>query len=492
MTKSKAVTPLTTKATETAEQKAARLALEEMIAAQVTDRVFARKTIDELIPHLEKEVSFVTASNGFFKITKKPIGLFIEKLQDFSIDAPGVGALEAGVHLTVPKIPGKYLIQILSWYRDVNTRDRTEASNLFFWNHNNVEIPTTYPDNTPVQGMTIDGQLIIYTPKQENTGALSEFHMDPMVPWLRENTSLYLEIHSHNTMNAFFSGTDDANENMTQFYAVWGRVMDKEPAFTMRYVVGNTRVIVPMSAAFDIPQMEIMTQTVHQYQMRGDLDLLESPITSGRREEEPEMQYADFRGPWAKLEYPADWMTQHKKKAYVASSTGWDSTRKQKWDSVLKKYVDIDDGVSSAHTNYRPLKKPSETWDQYDARVAAWEAEEDRLGKLGNNLKKEGHGTAVTTRSDYQNALFAGFEGDDETQFIGTGEETYGDFHAPDPSNVQQAADYDQSEVELRFQDENERSHTAVECIEQVFEALTDSLYHWDLHRYVKSTENLM
>lgn len=480
MAQTRLTTTHNTKAVETEEQKASRLALQEMIAAQVTDRVFAKKTVDELIPHLEKEVTYVAASNGLFKITKKPIGLFIEKEHDYKAELPGVGPLEAGVHLTVPKIPGKYLIQILSWYRDVNTRDRTEASNLFFWNHNNVEIPTQYEDKTPVRGLTVDGQLIIYTPKQVNTGALSEFHMDSMVPWLRENTSLYLEIHSHNTMGAFFSGTDDANENMTQFYAVWGRVMDKEPAFTMRYVVGNTRVLVPMSAAFDIPQMEVSSQLIHTYEMRGDLDLMENAIASGHREEEPEKQYADFKGPWAKLEYPADWMTQHTKKTYAASGAGWSTNAGKRYDPVTRTYVDRVP-AAEAHTSWRPVQRGGETLAEYNVRLDAWEAEEERLGKLGLNLV--GKDGSVVNDFDY---------GDDSTRFYEE-EGFYGDYNAPDLHAQQmEASDYDKSVVELRFREDKEATDTVVESLEAVFQALTDSLYHWDLSRYVKDPKNLM
>lgn len=308
------------------------LELADIIAGQLVDHK-SLKYGQELTPEfLEKEVTFVNASNGLFKVTKKPTGLFIEELQAYSQPVTGLAPVEKGVKLSVPKIPAKYLIQILSWYRDVNTRDRTEASNLFFINHNNVQPPTHYVDpktgqpTSEVKGLTIDGQLVLYTPRQTNSGTLSEFGDDPMVDWLRENMAIYLEIHSHNTMGAFFSGTDDANENMTQFYAVWGQVDKDIPAFTMRYVVGNTRVIVPMSYVFDIPQIKQVkvtkttteTLTTTDYiateeasALLSEAKALDELVSAPVEKEETVEAFGDFQGPWPQLDYPADWMGQH-------------------------------------------------------------------------------------------------------------------------------------------------------------------------------------
>lgn len=319
------------------------LELADIIAAQLVDHKHL-KYGETLTPEmLDKEVTYINASNGLFKVTKKPIGLFVEEMQIYETPVTGLAPLEKGVKLSVPKIPGKYAVQFLSWYRDVNTRDRTEASNLVFWNHNNVEPPTHYVDaktgepSSEVKGLTIDGQLVIYTPRQTNSGTLSEFGDDPMVNWLRENMSIYLEIHSHNTMNAFFSGTDDANENMTQFYAVWGQVDKDIPAFTMRYVVGDTRVIVPMSYVFDVPQIKqskttkVVTETVvvndyiateESSELLAEARAMDETVSAPVEKEETVEAFGDFQGPWPQLAYPADWMGQHTAEKFQYATGG--------------------------------------------------------------------------------------------------------------------------------------------------------------------------
>lgn len=369
---------------KTPEEIAQQKALQDFIQAQLVGRTMllaGQSLTDEGV--LEKEITEIVASNGLFKVTKKPIGLFIEKLQAFDKEINGFAPIEEGVQLLIPKIPGKYLIQILSWYRDVERRDHTEASNLFFWNHNNVDIPTKYVDGSDVKGVTVDGQLVIYTPVQTNSATLSEFGNDGMVDWFRQNMAILAEFHSHNTMDAFFSGTDNANENMTQFYGVWGRVTSEKPASIMRYVVGNTRKEVPLSYLFDIPvikgtkSIETMTTVTLEGRIEGDAELIAGSIqevapTMTTKTEVEEIN-GDYNGPWPMLEYPDDWMGQHTKKTYAAYSGGRSSYYggsydydyesqypRGYWDPVLNRYVYPSDAAYDANKAHGTKAKKGE------------------------------------------------------------------------------------------------------------------------------------
>lgn len=162
------------------------MSLQNIIAAQLTDRKFAPVRAEEL----DKNVTYVTASNGLFKIVKTPVALFTVQIAKNETAIPGLPPMEEGVELLIPKIPFKKILQALSFYIDINAKDKTEASVLFFWNNRNVALPD-------VPGLTQEGQLVTYCPTQKNSGALSDFTMDTTVPWLRENCALLLETHSH-------------------------------------------------------------------------------------------------------------------------------------------------------------------------------------------------------------------------------------------------------------------------------------------------------
>lgn len=160
--------------------------LEEMVAAQLTDRRFSPVSYEDLT----KKVTYVTARNGMFKVTKTAIGLFKELIQKFDSPIIGLPDMEPGVDLVIPKIPMKNIIEALSFYRDVNKQDKTEASVLFFWNANDVALPN-------IPGLRAEGKLVTYCPVQVNSSTLSDFTKDEHVDWMRDNLSLLLETHSH-------------------------------------------------------------------------------------------------------------------------------------------------------------------------------------------------------------------------------------------------------------------------------------------------------
>lgn len=285
------------------------LDLTNQLAAQLMGHHVGEQSLEK---YKEKPTNIVFAKNGVFRVVVTPIAIFKTQIAETTTkqDILGVEAMEAGPQLLIPKIPFRYLQMILSWYKDINIKDHTEASVLFFWNHNNVAIPTQYADKKPINGLIVDGQLVIYCPKQRNSPGLSEFHMDTMVPWLRENLSLLCETHSHNTMNAFFSGTDDANENATQFYGVWGKVMDNEPAFAFRYVCGDQKIQITPDVLFEWPKKVVKTLEV--VEVEG-----EEPVTVVKEE-----KVTLLKGPFAHVDYPEDWTPQHTKATYAAPSYG--------------------------------------------------------------------------------------------------------------------------------------------------------------------------
>lgn len=103
-------------------------------------------------------------------------------------------------------------------------------------------------------------------------------------------------------MNAFFSATDDANENATQFYGVWGKVEDEEPQFAFRYVSGGTKEEIEPDVLFDWPVVTIESSHKTTVNLEGVEDTCNS-----------EVETFLYRGPFPREEYPKEWMDQHEK-----------------------------------------------------------------------------------------------------------------------------------------------------------------------------------
>jgi hypothetical protein len=284
-----------------------KLSLTEILAAQAQGRFFGPQPPEAY----DKPTNIVVAGNGIFRVVKTPVALFKSKISDIPAGSkiPGLQDMTEGPELLIPKIPLKYLIMVLTFYKDVHAKDKTEASALFFWNHNEEELPKKYTDNTEVKGLIEDGQLVIYCPQQKNSGTLSQFGDDGMVNYLREHCTPLCETHSHHTMDAFWSGTDDANENMTQFYGVWGKINDEQPKFLFRWVCGDKKVNIDASVLFDIPQVEIKTTTVTTFPVE-DME----PVVL------EQVKHETFKGPWQRIEAPEDWMGQHSKSYYAGTT----------------------------------------------------------------------------------------------------------------------------------------------------------------------------
>lgn len=256
-----------------------------------------------------KSSNLVTAKNGVFTVRKTPIALFVTETVKFDKKdyINGLPEMEAGPQLLIPKIPFKYHQMVLAFYREVHDKDKTEASVLFFWNHNNISLPKTYENGQPINGLIEDGQLIIYCPTQVNSSTLSDFTSDGMVNYLRQYCAPLMETHSHHTMDAFWSGTDNANENYTQFYGVWGKIKDDNPKFLFRWVCGNDKVDIDESVLIDIPPI-VTTVTTKTMFPGGIMEPVETTET----------KLENFRGPWPVVEFPSDWYAQHEKEVYVA------------------------------------------------------------------------------------------------------------------------------------------------------------------------------
>lgn len=292
------------------------LELMRVAAASQLDFLYAPVNYDEL----KKPMNMVTARNGVFQVHKTPVAIFVHCKTTFPKDQQLVHLpeMKEEVILLADKVPFRYLIEVLSFYRDVHKKDKTEAATLIFWNENDVQLPTHYPDqpSKPIKGLTQEGRLIIYCPEQLNTSGDTNFQQDTFVTWLRENTARYIELHSHHTMNAFWSGTDNKNENATQFYGVWGNIFNDQPSFLFRYVNGKDRKIdIDASLVFDYPKVEIETE-VRQKQKAtlhdpdGIIGDLIAPESEGIVETKKETIL--FMGPYQDRPYPADWMEQHK------------------------------------------------------------------------------------------------------------------------------------------------------------------------------------
>ena len=120
-----------------------------------------------------------------------------------------------------------------------------------------------------------DNTFYAYVPKQ----TVSKDAVNTTLPDLDdEKFTLVMEIHSHNTMNAFFSGTDDRDERATRLYTVVGCLDNLFPEVKTRASVGGTFIEIEPSMVFegineDFPQKWCEAVEIEKFPKKGGLYL---------------------------------------------------------------------------------------------------------------------------------------------------------------------------------------------------------------------------
>lgn len=325
--------------------------LQNFFARQLADYKYAPVAIDDYV----KPITFVTASNGVFRVVKTDVAIYKTFHKEVENKIVGLEEMEEGVELLIPKIPFRHILRALTFFRDVLDKDRTESSLLFFWNTDDKELPAA-------PGFFVEGKLVAYCPVQENQYSLTDFTKDTVLPWLRSELGLLLELHSHCDFSAFFSGTDNANENMNQFYGVWGYVNHDDPMFAFRWVSGDVKRECSPDILIDWPTI---TETeLVQTRYRTSIELNDPDglidIEEGDLEVEDEIgpleKYVEtelVKGPFKRVEYPAEWLsTQHKKHTFQYKYPTYNKGGAKKYSSAKQTTLDYDEKDFDYYRDY--------------------------------------------------------------------------------------------------------------------------------------------
>jgi PRTRC genetic system protein A len=144
------------------------------------------------------------------------IGTFIRQKNKGEIPALEYGP-PASFEFALPKIPKKIMALQVSFYREImKAHQRAEAFSIIMFNKETQE----YFLHIPIQKVSKGG--VHYNQVDLRTLFPSEKYIEVM------------SCHSHNDMAAFFSGTDDKDEQGDMLYMVHGTLHNPVPTFRIR------------------------------------------------------------------------------------------------------------------------------------------------------------------------------------------------------------------------------------------------------------------
>lgn len=142
----------------------------------------------------------------------------------------GLDRIRAGFIPALPKIPYSELSKIIAFFKSyVKLEQELEAYALIYWSF-------------------ADSKYYVHVPEQ----TVSKARVSSSLPEIdEEKFPLVMEIHSHNTMPAHFSPTDDKDEKATRIYTVVGRLDKVFPDITTRVSVGGKFVEIDPTIVFE-------------------------------------------------------------------------------------------------------------------------------------------------------------------------------------------------------------------------------------------------
>ena len=171
----------------------------------------------------DKAIAYIPSQDGrVYEMRRNEIGTFTAP----SLHIAELEDIRAGFQMSLPRLPANLLTQIIAFFRRVCVdygRD-VEALVNVLWDRET-------------------GGYVLHVPPQRIDKASVETDLSA-----QPDPSRYLhvmDVHSHNTMAARFSRTDDADEQATRLYMVIGRLDRYYPDIRCRFACGGRHVEKP-------------------------------------------------------------------------------------------------------------------------------------------------------------------------------------------------------------------------------------------------------
>lgn len=205
------------------------------------------------VSELEKnKVYTLVGHDGLYRAKHNGVIKTVSKICDVSKSVLDKNYhIEEGFELLVPKIPFKYYLMCLNYFRDIHTQDRTEAGLIFYRMNEDTDINVLQP-YIDEGSLILDDGLIVYCPLQINSGGLHEIRGETMYEYLRENSDPYVEVHSHHTIGCSWSGVDNDNMCHHQLFTVFRHIYRFEDTLT-RYRFDNKFFDIKTHEIFELP-----------------------------------------------------------------------------------------------------------------------------------------------------------------------------------------------------------------------------------------------
>lgn len=197
--------------------------------------------VKDYLQSKRKGISYIASSDGsIYQVRESKIGKMVAKANHI----PSLDNVREVFHFDLPKIPDELFQQIYSFFKTFCDRSDVEVMLQIFFD-------------------TETGDYLLECPVQKVNKARVEAELDPKL--LGKNSLRYIQVaqvHSHNSMNAYFSATDDADEKAFMIYGVFGKLDTTEPQCMFRVKSNDSYLIINALDIFESIKIKERTYPV--------------------------------------------------------------------------------------------------------------------------------------------------------------------------------------------------------------------------------------
>jgi len=183
----------------------------------------------EDVTRADKVISIIPAKDGkVYEIRKTEMGRFITPVTGCDL----LSEVRAGFYSALPRIPMDTLLQIISFFR------------YFMRNGSNREALVNIYWDKKYERFLIDAPEQVVTAVSVSSKTTDDYANDRYIH--------FMDIHSHNSMRAFFSPVDDADEKATRLYTVIGNLHEYFPDVKTRISNGGKFLDIDPLGVFEL------------------------------------------------------------------------------------------------------------------------------------------------------------------------------------------------------------------------------------------------
>lgn len=250
----------------------------------------------ERLSKLDKHITYIPTFKGVREVRKTPFGFLVKEAKEVLI-----GRLEqdipAGLTLGVPRLPWHLFAQTVAFFREINAKSKAEVLIRFYFDRQ-------------------EGCYVPFVPEQTVSGGSVKVNDKRELTDMEKNHDRFLhvfDIHSHNTMSAFWSGVDDADEKQNvRLYGVIGQIDKAVPATKWRMWSGFEFVDLPFGQVVDSAKVD----------MPVTVDLC-AALTGATGDKGTDTLPVVFKfDPFAGVGFPAEWREHVTVQTYTVHQPG--------------------------------------------------------------------------------------------------------------------------------------------------------------------------